>query len=54
MIVLVDGLLWAIALALGIIAARRSRLLLRDSVREGVIDCARLIPRIMLGVVGSG
>jgi uncharacterized membrane protein YraQ (UPF0718 family) len=54
MIYFVDGLLWAIALVLGFIAARRSRKLLHDSVREGVIDCARLIPRIVLGVVGSG
>jgi hypothetical protein len=53
-IILVDGLLWAIALVLGVIAARRSRVLLRESIREGVVDCMRLIPRIMLGVVGSG
>jgi hypothetical protein len=54
MIILVDGLLWAIALVLGLIAAQRSRVLLRESIREGVVDCMRLIPRIMLGVVGSG
>ena len=54
MIFFVDGLLWAIALALGLIAASRSRHLLRDSVREGVVDFLRLVPRIMLGVVGSG
>jgi uncharacterized membrane protein YraQ (UPF0718 family) len=50
----VDGLLWGIALALGLVAAMRSKQLLRDSAREGLIDCLRLIPRIMLGVVGSG
>jgi hypothetical protein len=54
MIFFVDGLLWLIALALGLVAAARSRDLLRDSIREGVIDCLRLIPRIMLGVIGSG
>ena len=54
MIFFVDGLLWVIALALGLVAASRSRVLLRDSVREGVIDCVRLIPRIMLGVIGAG
>jgi uncharacterized membrane protein YraQ (UPF0718 family) len=54
MIYFVDGLLWAIALGLGLVAASRSRHLLRDSVREGVIDCVRLIPRIMLGVIGAG
>ena len=54
MIYFVDGLLWVIALALGVIAASRSRHVFRDSVREGAVDCLRLIPRIMLGVVGSG
>jgi uncharacterized membrane protein YraQ (UPF0718 family) len=54
MIFFVDGLLWVIALGLGLVAASRSRTLLRDCIREGVIDCARLIPRILLGVVGSG
>ena len=43
MIFFVDGLLWAIALVLGLIAASRSRHLLYDSLREGVIDCLRLI-----------
>ncbi len=54
MIYFVDGLLWVIALGLGLIAASRSRTLLRDSAREGVVDCVRLLPRIMLGVIGSG
>jgi hypothetical protein len=54
MIFFVDGLLWGIALALALVAAMRSRHLLRDSVREGVVDCLRLLPRIMLGVVGAG
>jgi hypothetical protein len=53
-IFLVDGLLWMIALALGLVAAMRSRQLLVASAREGAVDCLRLIPRIMLGVVGSG
>jgi hypothetical protein len=50
----VDGLLWVIALALGLTAAVRSKHLFRDSAREGLLDCLRLLPRIMLGVVGSG
>ena len=54
MIYLVDGLLWVIALALGLIAASRSKKLARDSIKEGAVDCVRLLPRIMLGVVGSG
>ena len=54
MIFFVDGLLWVIAIALGLIAASRSRALVRNSVREGVTDCIELLPRIMLGVIGSG
>jgi uncharacterized membrane protein YraQ (UPF0718 family) len=54
MIYFVDGLLWGIAIVLGVIAGSRSLHLLRDSVREGFVDCLRLLPRIMLGVVGSG
>ena len=54
MIFFVDGLLWVIALALGVVAAMRSRELVRASIREGATDCLKLIPRIMLGVVGSG
>jgi len=54
MIYFVDGLLWVIALGLGLVAASRSRALLRSSIREGAVDCVRLLPRIMLGVVGSG
>lgn len=54
MIYFVDGLLWVIALALGLAAALRSRAIVTASVREGVTDCIKLIPRIMLGVIGSG
>ena len=54
MIYFVDGLLWMIALALGMIAAQRSRAILNASIREGISDTIKLIPRIMLGVIGSG
>ena len=54
MIFVVDGLLWVIAIALALVAASRSRALLRDSARLGTIDCIKLLPRILLGVVGSG
>lgn len=54
MIHLVDALLWIIAAALAVVAAQRSRALLRDSLREGAIDCVKLMPRIMLGVIGAG
>lgn len=54
MIFFVDGLLFVIAIVLGLIALRRSRTVLTDSMREGFWDFLKLIPRIMLGVVGSG
>ena len=54
MIYVVDALLWFIAIVLALIAATRSRELLRSSAREGAIDCIKLIPRITLGVVGAG
>jgi uncharacterized membrane protein YraQ (UPF0718 family) len=54
MIYVVDGLLWTIAVVLALVAVSRSRALLRDSVREGLIDCVKLLPRIMLGVIGAG
>lgn len=54
MIWLVDLLLFAIAAVLAVVAATRSRALLVTSAREGTIDCIKLIPRIALGVVGSG
>jgi uncharacterized membrane protein YraQ (UPF0718 family) len=54
MILFVDILLFSIAGVLAVIAATRGRVLLRDSAREGLVDFFKLIPRIMLGVVGSG
>jgi uncharacterized membrane protein YraQ (UPF0718 family) len=54
MTLFVDLLLWVICIGLGLIAFLRSRKLFLDSAREGVIDFFRLIPRIMLGVVGAG
>jgi hypothetical protein len=54
MVYFVDALLWLIALMLGLVAAQRSRAILRDSLREGTVDCVKLLPRIMLGVIGAG
>jgi uncharacterized membrane protein YraQ (UPF0718 family) len=50
----VDALLFAIAAVLAVIAATRGRAVLRESAREGVLDFFKLMPRIMLGVVGAG
>jgi uncharacterized membrane protein YraQ (UPF0718 family) len=54
MIYFVDGLLWLIAIVLAVVAARRSTALVRSSLREGSLDCIKLLPRIMLGVIGAG
>jgi uncharacterized membrane protein YraQ (UPF0718 family) len=50
----VDALLFTIAAVLALIAATRGRIVLRDSAREGLLDFLRLMPRIMLGVIGAG
>ena len=54
MILFVDALLFFIAAVLALIAATRGRVVLRDSAREGVLDFFKLMPRIMLGVIGAG
>jgi uncharacterized membrane protein YraQ (UPF0718 family) len=54
MIWFVDALLFAIAAVLALMTATRGRIVLRASSREGVIDFFKLVPRIMLGVVGAG
>ena len=54
MIYFVDALLFSIAAVLALLAATRGRIVLRDSAREGVLDFFKLMPRIMLGVIGAG
>lgn len=46
--------LWALVAVLALIAAVRGQVLLRDGLQAGVVDFLHLIPRIALGVVGSG
>ena len=46
--------LWMIVAALAIAAARRHSLLLRGAARQGGAEFLRLLPRIMIGVMGSG
>ena len=54
MIYLVDGMLLVFAAVLAVLAARRGRPVLNASAREGVLDFFKLMPRIMLGVIGAG
>jgi hypothetical protein len=46
--------LWAVVLALGTMAMLRGTALFRDNVRDSIIDFLRLLPRIAMGVIGSG
>jgi hypothetical protein len=50
----IDVLLWLLVAGLALTAAVRGRILLNDGVREGAYEFVRLLPRIAIGVVGSG
>lgn len=50
----INILLWLVVGALALLAALRGRILLNDGAREGVVEFIRLLPRIGIGVVGSG
>jgi uncharacterized membrane protein YraQ (UPF0718 family) len=50
----IDVLLWSFVAALAVAAAMRSRTMLWDGVRDGVVDFLRLIPRLVFGVIGAG
>ncbi|MPZ56567.1 MAG: hypothetical protein GEU91_08740 [Rhizobiales bacterium] len=50
----VDLLLWTFVAALAAAAAVRSRTLMWEGLRDGVLDFLRLIPRLVFGVIGAG
>lgn len=50
----INILLWLVVGALAFFAAMRGRVLLNDGARDGVIEFIKLLPRISIGVVGSG
>jgi len=54
MIILVDIFLWSLDAVLMVVAAVHGSAVLRASAREGAVDYLKLIPRIFIGVVGSG
>lgn len=54
MILFVNLLLWGSVLALVTVAASRSRNLVWEGIRDGLIEFLQLLPRIAIGVVGSG
>ena len=50
----IDITLWGSVLVLGFIAWRRGRLILTSSMRGGSMDFINIVPRVALGVIGSG
>jgi hypothetical protein len=51
---IIDIILWGSVAALAVIASRRGWLVLTSSVREGAMDFIHIVPRVALGVIGSG
>jgi len=51
---LIDIILWGSVIAVGYIAFQKGPKVLTSSLREGTMDFVRVVPRIALGVVGSG
>jgi hypothetical protein len=51
---LIDIILWGSVIAVGYIAYMRGPKVMTASLREGSIDFIRVVPRIALGVIGSG
>jgi hypothetical protein len=54
MIILVDIFLWTLVAVLMGVAAVHGRAVARASAREGAVDFLKLMPRIFIGIVGSG
>jgi len=54
MMLAINILLWVVVAGLAFFAALRGRILLNGGLREGSIEFIRLLPRIAIGVVGSG
>jgi hypothetical protein len=51
---IIDIILWGTVAALGFMAWQRGRAVLVSSAREGTMDFINIVPRIALGVIGSG
>ena len=54
MTIAINVLLWLVVGALAVFAASRGRVLLNNGTRDGLIEFIMLLPRIGIGVVGSG
>jgi hypothetical protein len=51
---IIDIILWGSVAALAVLAWQRGRTVLVSSAREGAMDFINIVPRIALGVIGSG
>jgi hypothetical protein len=51
---IIDIILWSSVATLGFMAWQRGRTVLVSSAREGTMDFIHIVPRIALGVIGSG
>jgi len=51
---LIDIILWGSVAGVGFIAYQRGPKVLTRSMREGTLDFINIVPRIALGVIGSG
>jgi uncharacterized membrane protein YraQ (UPF0718 family) len=54
MMLAIDLMLWLFVAVLALLAAMRGRMLLNDGLRTGAVEFLHLLPRIGIGVVGSG
>jgi uncharacterized membrane protein YraQ (UPF0718 family) len=50
----IDVVLWGFVAGLAVMAAMRSRAMAWEWLRDGAVDFLRLIPRLVLGVIGAG
>lgn len=51
---IIDILLWGSLFGIGVIAWRQDKAVLTVALRKGAIDFVNIVPRIALGVIGSG
>jgi uncharacterized membrane protein YraQ (UPF0718 family) len=54
MMLAIDLMLWLFVGTLALLAALRGRMLLNDGLRTGAVEFLHLLPRIGIGVIGSG
>jgi len=54
MMLAINILLWLVVAVLAVLASMRGRVLLNDGARTGAMEFLLLLPRIGIGVIGSG